>query len=138
MVNIWITNGANPGSSLVTFHNVWNKSIYFCKLIPYKKKLPCLLFKFDVWKLIKRNNAESPYCLALHYRSSIYPAASRRSHSTTPGATIHRRRKHTDSAMTLDSDGRSSQMSYLNDLHENENFFKENYDFDGKFTTSIF
>ncbi|XP_060567827.1 leucine-rich repeat-containing protein 74A-like [Ruditapes philippinarum] len=34
--------------------------------------------------------------------------------------------------MTLDSDGRSSQMSYLNDLHENENFFKENYDFDGE------
>ncbi|XP_045206580.2 uncharacterized protein LOC123558779 [Mercenaria mercenaria] len=87
--------------------------------------------QFDVWKLIKRSNVDSPYCLALRYRSAIYPTAARRAHSTTP-ATIHRRRKNTDSAMTSESDGRSSQLSLLNDLHDGENFFKENYDFDGE------
>lgn len=39
--------------------------------------------------------------------------------------------------MTTDSDGRSSQQSYLADLHDVENHFKENYDFDGNFIPDI-
>ncbi|XP_052793106.1 uncharacterized protein LOC128226993 isoform X2 [Mya arenaria] len=96
------------------------------------KPKECRKSEFNDWDQIKRCSVDSIYKKVLHFRSAIYPVVLTRSRTNTP-ATVHRRRKRTESMMAADAmDGRSSALSSNNETPDNDNYFKEDFDFDGE------
>ena len=92
-------------------------------------------FQFDIWQVIRRKPKESTYSLKLKYRG--YRPAGKR--PKTAQGTVQRRRKHHDTDQISDSEGRSSvQSNYTETGLEADNYFKEDYDFDGNEFDKLF
>ena len=91
----------------------------------------CFLWtQFDIWKLIKRSDTSNPYALTLRYRSDGKKQSNNKRQRNTTVSRRRRRRGRPESG--TESDSGDSERTSNTDFLDNDAYFKEDYDFDGK------